>query len=163
VQRLRPAREQLGLPVLAHALGRGRAQLELGERGAQIETGAADDDRCPPLGEQSVYLGVGELRVVGDREARVDRKKRDEPVLQARALDAIGNAGEDLQAGVDLQRVGRHRDRAGAAGPDPLGEGDRDVGLADAGRPKERENPCLCRWRHKRQYGRGAGEYRPQR
>ena len=63
-----------------------------------------------------------------------------EAVLEARPLLRIRDAGEDLQAPVDLQRVGRDGDRAPAAGADPLGERDRHVGLADPGRAEEGEH-----------------------
>ena len=48
--------------------GHRRAQLELGERRAHVEAGAADDDRAPALGEQRVDLGVGERRRSARRE-----------------------------------------------------------------------------------------------
>ena len=48
------------------------------------------------------------------------------------------------QAGVDLQGVGRHRDRVLAAGAQQLGERDRDGGLADAGGPEQRDR-CASR------------------
>ena len=63
-------------------------RVELRERRAQVQPGAADDDRAGALGEQAVDLRVGQLGVLADREARVDRQDRDQPVLQARALGA---------------------------------------------------------------------------
>ena len=36
---------ELGQPALAHPLGRRRAQAQLGQRGPQVQAGAADDDR----------------------------------------------------------------------------------------------------------------------
>ena len=50
-------------PPRADRGGDRRAQVELGERGAQVEAGAADDDRAPALREQRVDLRVGALGV----------------------------------------------------------------------------------------------------
>ena len=86
VQRLRAAALELGVPALAHARRRRRAQRELGQRGAQVEAGAADDDRRRAGGEQLVDLGVRERGVLGDAEARVDRQERDQPVLELALL-----------------------------------------------------------------------------
>ena len=60
---------------------------------------------------------------------------------RARARSAARRrAGEDLEAAVELQRVGRDRDRVLARGAQPVGERDRDRGLADAGRAEERDD-----------------------
>ena len=67
MQRGRAALGELGLPALARAGRRGRAQIELGQRGAQVQPGAADDDRAPAGGEQAVDLGVGQLGVLRPR------------------------------------------------------------------------------------------------
>ena len=79
---LRVALEQVGVQR-AHALVgeppgvaladrgvRRRPQVELGERGAQVEPGAADDDRAPALLDQRVDLGVRAARVVAGGGAR---------------------------------------------------------------------------------------------
>ena len=42
----------------ADLVGDGRAQVQLGERGAQVQAGAADDDRPPAGRQQSVDLLV---------------------------------------------------------------------------------------------------------
>jgi hypothetical protein len=60
------------------APGAGRAR----QRRAQVEAGAADHDRDARLREQRVDLGVRQLGVLADREARVDRQDRDQAVLQ---------------------------------------------------------------------------------
>ena len=52
----------------ARTRGRRRAQLEVGQRGAQVEAGAADHDRAPPGGEEPVDLGVREPRVLAGAE-----------------------------------------------------------------------------------------------
>ena len=69
VQGGRTAALELGHPALAHALGRGGPQAQLGQRGAQVEAGAADDDRPPPGRQQAVDLGVRELGVLAGAEA----------------------------------------------------------------------------------------------
>ena len=67
VQRLGPAAVELGLSA-ARTLGRRRrAQVELGERGAQVQAGAADDDRRRARRRAAVDLGVRELGVLGRR------------------------------------------------------------------------------------------------
>ena len=45
--------------ALADLRVRRRAQVELGERGAQVEARPADDERTPPGGDQAVDLRVG--------------------------------------------------------------------------------------------------------
>ena len=49
-------------------------------------------------------------------------------------------AGEDLQPGVELERVGRDRDRVLAVAAQRLGERDRDLGLPHAGGPEQRDD-----------------------
>ena len=132
VQGSRPAALELGLPALAHPLRRRRAQVELGERGAEVQAGAPDHDRAAPGGEQVVDLGVCELGVLAGAEGGVQRHQRQQPVLEQRPLGRRGGARQGLQAGVHLQGVGGDRDRVLAAGPQQLGEGHRDGGLADA-------------------------------
>ncbi len=141
MQRERAGAFELGREPLAHALGRRRAQVELGQGGAQVEARAADDDRAPALAEQLVDLGVRELCVLPDAEARVDRQKRQQPVLEPGAVGRYGRAGQRLEPGVDLQRVGGHGGRVLAAGPQQLRELDRNRGLADARRPEQRDDP----------------------
>ena len=140
MQRLGPAPGQLRLPARAHLVGCGRAQVELRERSAQVQPGAADDDRAGVLGEQAVDLRMGELGVLADREARVDGQDRDQPVVQARPLGERRDAGQRLEALVDLQRVGGHRDRPLAARAQAVGDGKGERRLADAGRPEDRQH-----------------------
>ena len=73
------------LPAVAQLLRRRGPEVELGQRGAQVQARAADDDRRRALAEQAVDLRVGEARVLAGAEARVDGEERDEPVLE-RAL-----------------------------------------------------------------------------
>ncbi len=93
-----------------------------------------------PGGEQPVDLGVRELGVLANAEARVERQERDEAVLELGALGRGGDAGERLQTRVHLQRVRGHGHRVLPGRPQPLGERDRDRGLADAGGAEEREH-----------------------
>ena len=67
----------------------------------------------------------------------VERHERQQPVLQPRLLGGVGGAAEHLEAAVDLQRVGRDRHGILARGPKPLGQRDRDRGLAHAGGPEQ--------------------------
>ena len=87
-----------------------------------------------------VYRGVGELGVLADAERRVDGQERDQAVFEPRAFGGGGRAGQDLQPGIDLERVGGHGDRAAAGGAQPVGELQRDLRLADPGRPEEEQH-----------------------
>ena len=81
-------------------------------------------------GEQRVDLRVGELGVLADaRSARRPAGSRPAGAPGARARRRR-DAGERLEALVDLQRVGRHRDRPLAAGAQPLGDGEGQRRLA---------------------------------
>ena len=140
MERGRPLPFELGRPARAGALGRRRAQIEIGERRAQVEAGAADDDRAPARRQQAIDLGVRQLGVLADAEGRVERQEGHEAVLERGALGGRGHAGERLQARVDLQRVGRHRDGILPARAQQLRERDGDGGLADAGRAEQGED-----------------------
>ena len=89
------------LPALAGAGRRCRRELEVGERSAEIEAGAADDDRRAPLGECAVDGLVRETLVLGDGAFVVERPDADERGRSG------GLVREDRQALVDLHRVGR--------------------------------------------------------
>ena len=111
MQRERAVALERVLPVLADA-GRGRrAQIELGERGAQVEAGASDDQRPPAGRQQPVDLGVGEAGVGAGAEGLGHREEADQAVLEAVAFGRRRGAGEGLEPGVDLERVGRDDDR----------------------------------------------------
>ena len=123
----------------------GRAQVELGQRGAQVEAGAADHERPPARGERGVDLGVGEagVRAGAERLARPGRSRAG----GARAAPArCGRRGarEDRQPVVDLQRVGGDGDRVLALGAQPLGERDarpRSCPRRSARRSRSRAQP----------------------
>ena len=86
VQRRGAARLELGDPPLAHALGGDGAQAQLGERGTEVEAGAADDDRAAAGGQQAVDLGMGQLGVLARAERGVDGQEGQQPVLELGAL-----------------------------------------------------------------------------
>ena len=88
------------LPALAGAGRWCRRELEVGERSAEIEARAADDDRRAPLGERAVDGLVCEALILGDGAFVVERPDADE---RGRP---IGLVREDRQALVDLHRVG---------------------------------------------------------
>ena len=118
--------------------GRRLDQRELGQRGAQVEAGAADDDRPPARLQRRVDLAMGQRHVVADRERLGDRHEADQPVLEPRPLRSAGGPGQPPEPLVDLQRVAGDRHRVLAALPQQLGESDRDPGLADPGRAEDR-------------------------
>ena len=93
-----------------------------------------------PGGEQSVDLLVGELGVLPGAELSVNREERQQPVLELRPLRGTGGSRDDLEAGVDLERVGRDGDRILAALPQEPGEVDGDTGLADPGGAEDRDH-----------------------
>ena len=135
----------LGFEPLAHPGRRRRPEVHVGERGAQVEAGAADDDRPPAGREGRVDLGVRERHELSDRERRVDRDEAEQAVLETDPVAHVGGAGERLETGVDLERVGRDRDRPLAADAQEVGERDRHLGLADAGGAEERDYLALRR------------------
>ena len=94
-----------------------RRDLELSQRGAEIETGAARDDRCPTRGDQMVDGVVRESGVLADRHRLTEAADPDE----VRGLGWL--VGQDRQSAVDLERVG----------------GD------DVGAERIRDVPCDCR------------------
>ena len=79
VRALRPSLVVEALPALSLArLGR-RRQVELGERGPEVEARPADDDRCSPGRQDLVDRRVRELLVLADRGLVVERPDPDEP------------------------------------------------------------------------------------
>ena len=89
------------LPSLAGTGRRSRRQLELGQRGAQVEARPADDDRRAAGGERVVDRRVREELVLADRGLVLELPDRDEPGRGRRLVR------QDRQAAVDLGRVGR--------------------------------------------------------
>ena len=67
----------------------------------------------------------------------------DEAVLEPRRSSAVATPVRISQARVDLQRVGGDRHRVLAARAQPVGQRERHRRLADAGRPEDRDQPCL--------------------
>ena len=90
-----------------------RAQLEVGQRGLEVEARAADDDRprAPPPAPRRSPRGrsVGELRRPR-RSPRPARTRRSRCSSRARS-SRRRRAGERLEAAIDLERVGGDRDR----------------------------------------------------
>ena len=147
-----PARaRQLGLPALAHArrAAAGAASSSASAARRYRPVPPTTIGRAPAASSPSISAWAS-AAYSATREARVDRQERDEPVLEARALGAVGSPGEDLQPAVDLQRVGRDGDRLRAA--------------ARAGARRARSRRRSCRrpvgpksastwWRHGRSMG----------
>ena len=67
----------------------GRAEVELGQRGAQVEAGAADDDRAP-AGERSPRRSRrGRGGVLARAEGLGDRHEAEQAVLEPRLLGGV--------------------------------------------------------------------------
>ncbi len=89
VQSLRTEHGELSLPARADLIGRRRAQFERRQGRAQVEAGAAHDDRrCARL-EQGVDLRMRKLGVLPDAEGRVYRQERNEPVFEPAAVRVL--------------------------------------------------------------------------
>ena len=131
----------------ARAVQRSRTPSGGGGRRSSSASAARRYRPVPPTtigrragGEQPVDLGVRELGVLADAEARVDRAgSRPAGARAARARAGSATPVSDLEALVDLQRVGGDGHRILAARAQALGQRDGDVGLADAGRAEERD------------------------
>ena len=82
------ALERRGVARARIGVGR-RAEVELGERGAQVQPGAADHDRPPAGGDQRVDLGVRAAGEVAGGRARGEREDAEQPVLEPGALSAV--------------------------------------------------------------------------
>ena len=83
-----------------------RTQAEIGERRTQVQARPPHDDRALPPSQETVDLGMGELGVLPGAEGGVDRQERDQPVLELRPLGRARDAGQRLEAFVDLERIG---------------------------------------------------------
>jgi hypothetical protein len=97
---------QLSFVVVADLWVDRRAQIQVGERGAQVEAGAADDDRAAALFEQLVDRRVRLARIGAGRVGLGDGQEPDQAVLEPLLLVGGRGAAEDLQAVIDLDRVG---------------------------------------------------------
>ena len=116
VQRLGSAALELGLPAARAPRRAPRAQIELGERGAQVQAGAADHDRKGALREQRVDLARAPARRTRrPRSARRRAGSRPGGAPGARARPPARTPVSVSRPLVDLQRVGRDRDRPLAA------------------------------------------------
>ena len=102
-----------------------------------------------PFVDERIDLGVCELRVLPGAELRIDRQERDQSVLELGPLGGPGRSGQHLESCVDLEGVGRHRDRPLAEPAQALRDRDRHGGLADPGRAEQRDD--LRAW-HVAQY-----------
>ena len=139
-ERLEAVRCELRLEPCPHlGVARQRVGVEPARDGAQVQPGSADEDgNAVPLADP----GQGRTRVAdevghGERLVRVDEV---EAVMgDAGALGGRHLRGPDVQAAEDLPRVGRD-DLGGRPLPrDPLGEPDREPGLAGRGRTGDDE------------------------
>jgi hypothetical protein len=70
----------------ARPLRRRGPQVELGQRRAQIQAGAANYERTAPGSEQAVDLRVRQLCVLAGAERRVERQERDQTMLESPLL-----------------------------------------------------------------------------
>ena len=114
------------LPAIALTGRRRRRQLELGERGAEVEAAAPRDDGRTARREKLVDRLVREPLVLAHRRLVVERPDADEPRRPCRLVR------EDRQAAVDLRRVGRDHLAAERVGDELC-----DVGLAARRRPED--------------------------
>ena len=86
VQCRRAPDRQLRLAALPHPAAGARAQVQVGQGGAQVEARPPHHDRPAPGGQQHVDLRVGALSVLAGAEAAVDRDECDQPMLELLAL-----------------------------------------------------------------------------
>ncbi len=111
----------------------------------KIETRSALQDDGPAGGPQTVDHRVGLSGVFGDGEVSLRRHEPDEVVARSGALGLVRLVGDDRQPRVDLHRVGDDNLRA-----EPLGQPDRDLRLAQRGRPEQRDQRRLRHRPHPR-------------
>src|SRR5262245_5929164 len=145
MQGRRAALCELTLDLGTHLLGHGRAQVQVSESRAQVQAGAADDDRAPAIRQQPVDLGVGVLRVAPGAEllARID--EGEEPVLEPLLLRRVRRRAQHLETAINLDRVAVDRDGVLPALPQALGQRDRHPRFADGRRAEESEDPQAAR------------------
>ena len=91
---------------------RGRAQLQVGQGGLEVEAGAADDDRAPPRRERRVDLGVGALGELARRERLASGRRTRAVGARARPARRGRGAGE-LSRGRGRPAGRRPRSRSG--------------------------------------------------
>ena len=88
------------LDARSGAWGCGRRDLEISKCRAEVQTGAARDDRRPPYVDETVDGIVCEPRILADGHRLIQLANPD----QLRRLDGL--IGEDRQAAIYLKRVG---------------------------------------------------------
>ena len=136
-QRMRGLAPELvvhAFPPFALPRRRRRRKLEVRERRAQVEAGAADDDRRPARGDDLVDRLVRESLVAPDRDVLVERHDADE------AGRVVGSSSEDRDAGVERSRV-----RRDDLGVEALAQDARDRRLAARGRAVDRDDDAKRR------------------
>ena len=141
MHRLGAFARHLILDLAANRIWHSRAQLEVAQRGTQVEARSPDEDRPPAFGKQAIDLAMGELRVLAGAELVGCRHDPQQAVLELLAFAWAGGTAENRQALVDLDRVAGDRDGILAALAQLLGDGDRNGGLAYRGRPEEGKDP----------------------
>ena len=82
---------------------------------------------------------MGERHELPHRERRGRIDETDQAVLEPGALVGGGGSGQDLEAAVDLERIGRDRHGILTTLAQAIRERERHGGLADAGRPEDRD------------------------
>ena len=121
-----------------------RSQRHLGQGRLKVETGAAHNYRQVATRDRSVNLSVREFAVLGNTEFLIDRDAAEQPMIGAGALLGTGRPTDELEASIELHRIGGDQHAAGACACEPLGELDGNLALADRGRAKERNNASLA-------------------
>ena len=114
-----------------------RAQLEVGQRGLQVEPRPAHRQRAPPGGQSGVDLRVCARGELTGREGLAGLQEGQQPVLEAILLLRRRRSRQQLQAPVDLKRVHRYGQRVLTAFAQLLGQSDRHGGLAHPGGPEQ--------------------------
>ena len=127
------------LPTRAYAGRWRRRQLELGERGSEVQSGPSHDDRRPPGLEDVVDRRVREWRVLAHRRDVRERPDSHESLRLRRPVR------EDRQAVVDLHRVGRDD-----LGREQLRDGRGDLRFPAGGRPEQADDEHGSRRRRAR-------------
>ena len=140
-----PVAFELRHPALAHALGRRRTQVELGQRRAQVQARAAHHDRprarAPAAPSISACASSAYCPALN---ARVERQERDQPMLQlqlARARVAtpvsVSRPAYTCSASAETATGSSPRARSRRASATAT------RGLADARRAEQRDRPRI--------------------
>ena len=135
VQRGHPDLGELLFPAGPH-LGVGGREGPFVEQRLDVEHRAADDDRQRTAGRDGLDVGGGGLLVARDGRGLGDVEHVELVVRDAAALGDGELGGADVHAAVQLHGVGVH-DLAAEA----FGDVERQLRLAGAGRPDDRDRP----------------------